>query len=210
MNKVDYQFVDNLCEQILEEFNQFPEFEQMHEWLVEHESLYDKINIQPEGLPAISSSNYQGVRYKNIAKFHSLYQKTEFEYNLLDHMSHEEVITYFIERMDAFMIQQYLLEKEYMGIGFRDFIYKLSLAFKELHSYRGNNKLRTESVYCNNCNKKQYFYIGEYDESYLHLVFILENGVVKDFTECRELKCDLPNEVDPEKQVFIDTNKPPF
>jgi hypothetical protein len=210
MNKIDYQIADNLCAKILEDFNSFPEFEEMHGWLETHKDLYDRFNIEPKGLPAICSSNYQGVRYENIAKFQSLYQKTKYEYNLLDHMSHEEVIIYFIERMDAFMIQQYLLEKEYMGMGFRDFIYKLSLAFNELHGYRGNNSLRTEAAYCAHCNEKQYFFIGEYDESYLHLVFKLEKGIVKHLIECRELKCDMPNFLDPKKQVFVNTEKSPF
>jgi hypothetical protein len=104
MNKIDYQIADNLCSKLLEEFNSFSEFGAMLEWLETHKDLYNRFNIEPIGLLAICSSNYQGVRYENIAKFHSLYQKTEYEYNLLDHMSHEEVITYFIERMDAFMI----------------------------------------------------------------------------------------------------------
>jgi hypothetical protein len=97
-----------------------------------------------------------------------------------------------------------------MGMGFRDFIYNLSVAFNELRGYRGNNSLRTEAVYCAHCNEKQYFFIGKYDESYLHLVFKLENGIVKDFIECRELKCKLPLNLDPEKQVFVDTITPPF
>ena len=210
MNKIEYQIADNLCTKILEEFNAFPEFEQMHVWLDQYKSLYDQINIQPKGLPAITDCNYEGVRYEHIAKFHSLYHKTEYEYNLLDHMSHEEVIIYFIEQMDRRLIHQYLPEKEYMGMGFRDFLYKLSIAFNELYGYRGNIKLRTEIVYCVHCNKKQYFFIGEYDESYLHLFFKLENGVVKDFIECRELKCDLPNDIDTEKQVFLNTITPPF
>ncbi len=210
MERVDYQIADNLCNKILEKLIDFPEFDEMHAWLDIHKSLYNQINIQPEGLPAIANCNYEGVRYDHIAKFHSLYHKTEYEYNLLNQMSHEEVIIYFFEQMDARMIHQYLLEKEYMGMGFSDFIYKLSLAFNELHGYRGNNWLRSETVYCKHCNEKQYFFIGEYDESYLHLKFKVVNGVVKDFIECRELKCDLPNEVDQEKQVFIDAKKPPF
>ena len=210
MTKIDFQIADNLCDSILENFNPFPDFEQMHVWLDLYKSLYEGINIQPEGLPSIANCNYDGVKYEHIAKFHHLYHKTEYEYNLLDHMSHEEVIIYFMEQMNAFMIQQYLLNIEYMGIEFRDFIYKLSLAFNELRGYRGNNSLRTEAVYCSHCNEKQYFFIGEYDESYIHLVFVIDKGIVKNLFECREFKCDLPISLDPEKQVFINTEKSPF
>lgn len=210
MNKIDYLIADNLCAKILEEFNSFPEFEEMHAWLETHEKLYNRFNIVPKGLPAVCNSNFEGVKYEHISKFHSLYEKTKYEYNLLDHMSHEEVIVYFIERMDTIMIHQYLLEKEYMGMGFRDFCYRLSSAINELYSYRGNRSLRTEVVSCDKCSQKQYYFIGAFDKSYMHIIFKIENGVINDFIECRELKCILPNYLDPEKQVFIDTKTSPF
>ncbi len=210
MEKIDYQISDITCSKLLNEFNAFPEFEEMHAWLDLHKPLYDKINIEPKGLPAIANCNYDGVRYEHIAKFHSLYKKTEYEYNLLDHMSHLEVLVYFIERMDAIMIHQYLPEKEYMGMGFRDFNYKISCAIQELYAHRGNRSLRTEAVSCNRCNQKQYYFIGDYDESYMHLILKVENGAVNDFIECRESKCNIPFYLDPEKQVWVDTITPPF
>ncbi len=210
MNKIDYQIADNLCSKLLEEFNSFPEFSEMLEWLESHRDLYNQFNIEPIGFPAICNSNFEGVKYENIAKFHSLYNKTKYEYTLLDYMSHEQVIVYFIEQMNPFMIHQYLLEKEYMGMEFRDFIYKLNQAFEVLKGYRGNNNLSAETLYCSNCNKKQYFFIGENDESYIHLKFKVINGVVNDFIECRELKCELPFYLDSDKQVWIDTERPLF
>lgn len=210
MNQNDYQIADNLCAKTLEEFNSFPEFEEMLEWLDKHEYLYNRFNIAPEGLPAICNSNFEGIKYENITKFHSLYNKTKYEYTLLDHMSHEEVIVYFIERMDTIMIHQYLIEKTYMGMEFRDFCYRLSSAFHELYAHRGNSSLRTEIVNCDRCYQKQYYFIGAYDESYMHLVFVIENGRVIDFIECRELKCKIPFYLDPEKQVFVDIETSPF
>ena len=210
MNEIDFQIEDNLCAKIIEDFNLFSEFEQMHAWLDLHKSLYDQINIQPKWLPSIANCNYEGIRYDHIAKFHSLYHKVDYEYHILDHKSHEEVIVYFIEQMNPFMIHQYLLEKEYMGMEFRDFIYKLNQAFEVLKGYRGNNNLSAETLYCSNCNKKQYFFIGENDESYIHLKFKVINGVVNDFIECRELKCELPFYLDSDKQVWIDTERPLF
>jgi hypothetical protein len=56
MNKLDYQIADNLCAQILEKFNAFPEFEEIIAWLDLHKSLYKQINIQPKGRTAIYST----------------------------------------------------------------------------------------------------------------------------------------------------------
>jgi hypothetical protein len=209
MNEIDFQIEDNLCAKIIEDFNLFSEFEQMHAWLDLHKSLYNQINIQPKGLPAIANCNYEGVRYENIAKFHSLYYITDFEYNILDHKTHEEVIVYFFEQMNSYMIGHYLTEENYMGMDLPDFFYSLGNAFQELQD-RGNNKLYTETLECSACNQKQYFFKGYKDDSYLHLIFKIENGIVKDLIECRELKCLLPNDINAENQVYIDIETPPF
>ena len=209
MNKIDYQIADNLCSKILEEFNPFPEFDEMLEWLEIQKDLYDQFNIEPYGLPAICNRNFEGIRYENIAKFHSLYQKVEYEWNILDHMPHEIAIMYFFEQMNAFMLGHYLTEEFYMGKDQPDFFYALGNAFQELQN-RGNKQLYSEMVECNNCKKKQYFFKGFKDDSYLHLIFKIENGIIKDLIECRETKCALPNNIDTEKQVFLDTVNPPF
>jgi hypothetical protein len=94
MNSIDFQIADNLCVKILEKFNVFSELEGMKAWLNEYKTLYDKFNIQPKGLPAIARCNFDGVKYDNIAKFHRLYHKIEYENNLLNHMSHEEIIKF--------------------------------------------------------------------------------------------------------------------
>ena len=206
MTKTDYQIADNNCATILNEFDAFAD---VLEWLNKYEQVYKKINIQPKGLPAIASCNYEGVRYENIAKFHSLYHKTDFEYNILDYKTHEEAIVYFFEQMNSYMLGHYLTEEYYMGMDLPDFFYSLGNAFQELQD-RGNNQLYTEIIECSNCNMKQYFFKGFKDDSYLHLIFKLENRTVKDLIECREAKCVLPNDIDTQKQVFLDTFTPPF
>jgi len=206
MLKIDYEIADNNCEIIL---NKFDFFGGTKEWLSNYKSLYTRFNIQPGNLPAIADCNFEGVKYENISKFHSLYKKLSFEYNILDHKSHEETIVYFFEQMNSYMIGHYLTEECYMGLDLVDFFYSLGNAFQELQN-RGNKQLYTEIVECSNCNMKQYFLKGTKDGSYLHLSFKLENGIVKDLIECREANCFLPQEIDTEKQVFLDTITPPF
>jgi hypothetical protein len=206
MLKIDYEIADNNCATILNEFDVFGDTK---EWLRKYKSLYTRFNIQPGNLPAIADCNFEGVKYENISKFHSLYQKLSFEYNILDHKSHEEAIVYFFEQMNSYMIGHYLTDEYYMVLDRVDFFYSLGNAFQELQD-RGNNLLYTEIVQCSNCIKKQYFFKGTKDGSYLHLIFKLENRIVKDLIECRDAKCVLPNDIDTEKQVFLDTITPPF
>ncbi len=202
----DYIKADKICKNIVEGYNVLGNTEA---WLMNFKPLFNRFNIQLGSLPSIADSNFEGIRYENIAKFHSLYHKLNFEYHILDHKSHEEAIVYFFEQMNAYMIGHYLKEEYYMGMDLVDFFYSLGNAFQELQD-RGNKQLYTEIMECSNCNMKQYFFIGIKDDSYLHLIFKLKNGIVKDLIECRETKCILPHNIDTEKQVFLDTKTPPF
>lgn len=207
MEKKDYEMADLLCISIIQK--EEARLIDPKAWLNKYKGLYSKFNIQPGKLPAIANCNFEGIRYENIARFHSLYHKLNFEYHILDHKSHEEAIVYFFEQMNAYMIGHYLTEEYYMGMDLVDFFYSLGNAFQELQD-RGNKQLYTEIVECSNCNRKQYFFKGFKDDCYLHLIFKLENGIVKDLIECRESKCVLPHDIDTEKQVFLDTITPPF
>ncbi len=202
----DYIKADKICKNIVEGYNVLGNTEA---WLMNFKPLFNRFNIQLGSLPSIADSNFEGIRYENIAKFHSLYHKLNFEYHILDHKSHEEAIVYFFEQMNAYMIGHYLKEEYYMGMDLVDFFYSLGNAFQELQD-RGNKQLYTEIMECSNCNMKQYFFIGIKDDSYLHLIFKLKNGIVKDLIECRETKCILPHNIDTCKQVFLDTKTPPF
>lgn len=206
MDKIEYQNTDTFCKNILADFDAFGD---VLEWLNKYKQVYKKTNIQPGNLPAIANCNYEGIRYDHIAKFHSLYHKVDYEYHILDHKSHEEALVYFFEQMNSYMIGHYLTEEYYMGMELVDFFYSLGNAFQELQD-RGNKQLYSEMVECSNCRQKQYFFKGYKDDSYLHLIFKLENGTVKNLIECREAKCVLPNDIDTQKQVFLDTFTPPF
>lgn len=205
LNKIEYEIADSLCKSIIINLN----IGNQQAWLEEHKNLYSRFNIQPGKLPAIADCNFEGVKYENISKFHMLYQKLSFEYKILDHKSHEEAIVYFFEQMNSYMLGHYLTEEYYMGLDLVDYFYALGNAFQELQD-RGNKQLYTEIVECSNCKMKQYFFKGTKDGSYLHLIFKLENGIVKNLIECREAKCVLPNDIDTQKQVFLDTITPPF
>lgn len=201
-----YEIADLKCKTVLVDFETNLN---KSEWLNKYKDLYNHISIKPKNLPSIADCNFEGIKYEHISKFHSVYSKLNYEYHILDHKSHEEAIVYFFEQMNSYMIGHYLTEEFYMGMDLPDFFYSLGNAFQELQN-RGNKLLNTEVIECSSCRQKQYFFRGYKDDSYLHLIFKLENGMVKDLIECREAKCDLPDNINPEKQVFLDTITPPF
>ena len=63
---------------------------------------------------------------------------------------------------------------------------------------------------CENCDRHQYFFIGNNDGSFLHLQFKVENKKVLDVNECEILKCIVPSHIDTEKQVLLNTELPSF
>lgn len=201
-----YEIADLKCKTILVDFDTNLN---KSEWLTKYKNLYNHLSIKPENLPSIADCNFEGVKYENIFNFHSLYKKMNFEYHILEHKTHEEAIVYFFEHMNSYMLGHYLTEEYYLGMDLVDFFYSLGNAFQELQD-RGNKQLYTEIVECSNCNRRQYFFKGTKDDSYLNLIFKLENRMLKDLIECREAKCVLPNDIDTAKQVFLDTTTPPF
>jgi hypothetical protein len=87
MEKKDYEMADLLCISIIQK--EEARLIDPKAWLNKYKGLYSKFNIQPGKLPAIANCNFEGIRYENIARFHSLYHKLNFEYHILDHKSHE-------------------------------------------------------------------------------------------------------------------------
>ena len=72
MNTNEYVEAEKLCETIVKDFDAFVDRES---WLSKYKSLYNRFNIQSGGLPAIADCHYGGIRYENIATFHSIYEK---------------------------------------------------------------------------------------------------------------------------------------
>lgn len=204
--KVEFKECDIICQSILENYDIFSD---MPLWLEEHKSLFNQINIQPKGLPGIANSNFEGVKYEFISKFHRLYKTVYYDYNILNEKTHLEAIIYFLEEMNSYMLGHYFDYDFIMNKESPTFYYLLGMAFDELQN-RGNTKLQLVKSNCNNCNLDQYFFVGNNDGSYLNLQFKIENNIVLDINECELLKCLVPSHIDTEKQVFLNTELPPF
>lgn len=204
--KGDFEEANIICQSIIDKYDIFSD---MPLWLEEHQSLFNQINIQPKGLPGIANSNFEGVIYEFISKFHQLYKTIYHDYNILNERSHLETIIYFLEEMNSYMLGQYLDYELIMNNENPTFYYLLGMAFDELQN-RGNKRLDLVKSHCESCNQHQYFFIGNNDGSYLHLQFNVENDIVLDVNECEILKCLVPSRIDTEKQVFLNTELPPF
>lgn len=87
MHQNDYTNADQLCNSIVNNFDVFGDRE---EWIMKYKPLFNRFNIQVGTLPAIADSNFEGIKYEYIAKFHRLYSKTKYEYSLLDHLPHSK------------------------------------------------------------------------------------------------------------------------
>ena len=204
--KGEFEEANIICQSIIDKYDIFSD---MLLWLEEHQSLFNQINIQPKGLPGIANSNFEGIRYEYISKFHQLYKTVYNDYNILNEKTHLEAITYFLEEMNSFMIGHYLDYDTIMDVESPKFFYLLGMAFDELQ-YRGNTKLELVKSNCESCDRDQYFFVGNNDGSYLHLQFKVENVMVLDVNECELLKCLVPSLIDTEKQVYLNTELPPF
>ena len=78
--KIDFQNINNKCQSVIDSYDIFSDIAL---WLEEHKSLFNQINIQPKGLPGICNSNFEGIKYEYISKFHQLYSKVKYEYSIL-------------------------------------------------------------------------------------------------------------------------------
>lgn len=206
MNKNDFEQINNFCKKIINDSTQL--IDRQGEWLKINEGLFNYISIKPKNLPSIANCNFEGIRYQYISDFHDLYIQIQYNMEIMNHLPHDIAIMYFFEQMNLNMLSYYLNDEFYMNKDRKSFFYSLGNAFQKLHD-KGNSKLIAQEMYCPSFDKMEYFFMGNVDNSYLHLIFKIENTKVIDLVESREIKSNLPIEIDPEKQVFLDTITPP-
>jgi hypothetical protein len=70
-DRVDYLFVETECLSAIRELTTTCS---VSDWISRHESLYRKIIIKPEGLPAVIDFNLGNDSFEGIRKFGRLYE----------------------------------------------------------------------------------------------------------------------------------------
>ena len=76
-DRIAYLIKNNLCEKAIEDFEINTS---IHNWLSKYEELYNSITIQPDKLPKITLSNFQGEHFEKILRFSQLYNEVNSLY----------------------------------------------------------------------------------------------------------------------------------
>ena len=74
MNQEYYEQLNERCKNAIKLIEQEKDVER---WLHLASKLFKAVSIEPEGLPSIANSHFEGVHYSSIAEFHSLYIKKQ-------------------------------------------------------------------------------------------------------------------------------------
>jgi hypothetical protein len=74
MNQAFYEKLNERCQNAIKAIGQEEDVER---WLHLASKLFKAVSIQPDGLPSIADSHFEGVLYSSIAEFHSLYIKKQ-------------------------------------------------------------------------------------------------------------------------------------
>jgi len=74
MNQAYYEQLNERCENAIKVIGQEEDVER---WLHLASKLFKAVSIQPEGLPSIANSHFEGVYYDFITEFHNLYVKKQ-------------------------------------------------------------------------------------------------------------------------------------
>ena len=74
MNQEYYEQLNERCKNAIKLIEQE---EDVDRWLHLASKLFKAVSIEPEGLPSIANSHFEGVHYSSISEFHSLYIKKQ-------------------------------------------------------------------------------------------------------------------------------------
>ena len=134
------------------------------QWLKDNSTLYQKIPIKSINGKSAPIMLFGDKFFLNIGNFYGQYEALLFEQNILEFMSQEEAILYFIKKLDIYNIDRVLNSKP---IQFIDFI-KNEFAEKRL-----NNKwliLYSGKCLLNNPNCNCYRFMGNVDKTIIDIM----------------------------------------
>lgn len=188
VNDKEYYINDKTCEDSIQNFYERTDIEN---WLEENKSLFKSISIKPKGFPSVASCHFGGKYYKNISKFHKLYEKNEFEENILESKTHFEAVVYFIETMNSEKLNQHLQGKKYCRTSKSEFIILIKELFDRFREL-GDTRLYAELGTCIGCNVGcgGFTFLSDKTRNYFEFVFEIEGDKVIDIMDCWQFKND--------------------
>jgi hypothetical protein len=191
VNKIEFEAADLICKEAAEELKSTLD---TNKWLQEHKALYESVSIIYSKTNVVANVLFEDKFYLNIGRFHDLYKHFLFELNILDHMSHEQAIVYFFEKMDIYNIDRLLDDNlTYQDIKKSQYMIYLNAAFEEMQ-LRKNNHLIAYTGKCEGCKPghKSYCFIGDQDGSHIDLLIEVDpyaNRII-DLYECVKMSYD--------------------
>ncbi len=215
MNHKDFEIADEFCKEALKKYDQTialtNNYIKQSKWIEDNKSLFEAISIKNYEQMGMCKCIFEDKYYSNISLFHKKYLQVEFEENILKHISIEEAILHFFERMNIDKIDKLLPYKSFRDFEKSQFIELLSNAFNLIKS-RGNTLLKITNGKCNSClpGHKAYHFEGDKDGSYFNLLLEIENEAINDIYECHHFLCDKKLENKGGGKVSIDTINPRF
>ena len=208
MNKKDFEIADQMCKEATLGFKNTKD---ANSWLNEYQSLFESVTVINSKKEFELNMLFEGKFYLNIGSFFDIYKGILFEQNILDHLSQEQAVIYYFEKMDIVNLDN-LLDDDltYQDIKKSQYIICLNNAFEEMKK-RKNTHLISYAGKCQGCkpSHKSYCFIGNQDGSHIDILIEVDpySKKIKDIYEC--LKMSYNNRKKPvyEKHVRIDTFK---
>ena len=135
-----------------------------------------------------------------------MYTNIKHDYYIFNNWTNEQACTYFLEQMNSLMLGR--CTEKYVFADKDSFFFDINIAraFDEMQD-RGNKVLQVIHSTCSSCEHKHYIFVGDYDQSYFDLVFIVENKNVIEIFECKNSICTTPIQLDLEKRIWIDVKQ---
>jgi hypothetical protein len=204
VNKIEFEAADLICKEAAEELKSTLD---TNKWLQEHKALYESVSIIYSKTNVVANVLFEDKFYLNIGRFHDLYKNFLFELNILDHMSHEQAIVYFFEKMDIYNIDRLLDDNlTYQDIKKSQYMIYLNAAFEEMQ-LRKNNHLIAYTGRCQECKPghKSYCFIGDLDGSHIDILIEVDpySNRILDLYECVKMKYDMEKQPAYDKHVRI-------
>lgn len=208
MNKQDFEIADQMCKEATLGFKNTKD---ANSWLNEHQSLFESVTAINSKKEFELNMLFEGKFYLNIGSFFVIYKGILFEQNILDHLSQEQAVIYYFEKMDIVNLDRLLDDNlTYQDIKKSQYLIYLNNSFDEMKQ-RKNTHLISYAGKCQGCKPghKSYCFIGNQDGSHIDILIEVDpySKRIKDIYECLKMSYSEIKQPVYEKHIRIDTFK---
>jgi hypothetical protein len=206
MQRKYFEIADQMCK---EATLGFKDTKDVNNWIKDHQSLFESVTVFNSKKEFELNMLFEGKFYLNIGSFFDIYKGILFEQNILDHLSQEQAVIYFFEKMDIAKLDS-LLDDDltYQDIKKSQYMIVLNNAFEEMKK-RKNTHLISYPGKCQGCKPghKSYCFIGNQDGSHIDILIEMDpcSKRIKDIYECLKMSYNELKQPVFEKHIRIHT-----